>query len=211
MEGLSYTLARVGLSYARGFFPADTVESCASEIAAAFRCAGRVRRVDQDGIHMRTLNGEALLDACPTIGSMYNLLRDELANAFPTLTDLADRSIGISANCLSGRSDSFRLHFDRNQLTAVVYLNRCTEFPFIVYPNIRRDPKETGGAESFDLTGIEPLKLYPEENLLVVFLGRRSFHGVLREPGASSGPRYSLQFAFDFEANDYGGTDYYGR
>jgi hypothetical protein len=54
-------------------------------------------------------------------------------------------------------------------------------------------------------------KIYPRENLTVIFFGRRSFHGVLNEPAGAGQARYSLQFAFDFGVNDYRGTKYYGE
>jgi hypothetical protein len=211
VKHLAEELERRGVFAKHGFFPSELMRRCVDEVTVVFGQGQQAKRVDGDGIHIRTQNGQQLLDRCPAVAEVHALLREALGQSFSSLVDLEDQRIGISANCLEGAHDGFRLHFDRNQLTAVVYLNQCDDFPFVIYPNARRDPKETITAERFDLSRLECQKIYPRENLTVIFFGRRSFHGVLNESAGTGQARYSLQFAFDFGVNDYRGTKYYGE
>lgn len=211
MKNLVEELERRGIFAKHGFFPSELMRRCVDEVTVAFGQGQQAKRVDGDGIHIRTQNGQQLLDKCPTVAKVHVFLREALKQSFSSLVDLEDQRIGISANCLEGAHDGFRLHFDRNQLTVVVYLNHCDDFPFVIYPNVRRDPKETITPDRFDLSRLGQQKIYPRENLMVIFFGRRSFHGVLNEAADAGQARYSLQFAFDFGVNDYRGMQYYGE
>lgn len=111
---------------------------------------------------------------------------------------------------MSGTYYEFRMHFDRNQVTVVIYLNENQNYPLVLYPNIRMDPFEIYYKELFTLELKTPIRIYPKPNLAVVFYGRRTFHGVINEEKLAASYRYSLQFAFDLENRSYSDEDYYG-
>lgn len=195
-------------------FIGDTlIKDTFREVSEAFNT--EYINVSSDDIFIKTLNGDKLLALCPNVGKVYKYVLDLLKSEFSEIHELTDKTIGISANFLSGQNDRFRLHFDRNQLTVVVYLNDLNVFPLVLYPNVRRDPLFVGVKDSFDLAAINPKSILPKQNLAVVFYGRRTFHGVTNENPveiAKQNPlRYSLQFAFDFDSFDYGEEDYYGK
>lgn len=182
-----------------------------SEIQLAFK-AKEVIEVNHDGIVIQTLNGQDLLKLSPLTLKAYNHAYTLLKEEFPDLVKLKDQRIGISANYLNNVTQQFRLHFDRNQLTLVLYLNTCNAFPLQLYPLIRKDPRISGLKESFSTVDKAPIKVYPEPGLSVIFWGRRTLHGVILDEDVekSDTNRYSLQFAFDLADSNYEGEDYYG-
>lgn len=182
-----------------------------SEIQLAFK-SKEVIEVNHDEIIIQTLNGQDLLRLSPLTLKVYNYAYEQLKNVFPTLKKLKDQKIGISANYLNSVTQKFRLHFDRNQITLVLYLNTCNPFPLQLYPLIRSDPRISGLKESFSTRDIVPVKVYPAPGLSVIFWGRRTLHGVILddEVDKSDTNRYSLQFAFDLDESEYDDEDYYG-
>ena len=213
--GLLDQLDRIGLVELDPYIDSmPCIEQTLTELASAFASAKHRTDVDSDGITMQTLNGDALLDACPSVGHMYQYTLQSLRREIPALHEISARSIGLSANLLQGAHDKFRMHFDRNQLTAIVYLNDVVLMPLIAYPNVRRDPLMAGEKEHFSLDGLVPYVIEPRTNTGLVFLGRRTYHGIdnrVAQSGTTSQiRRYSLQFAFDFAPCDYDGQSYYG-
>jgi hypothetical protein len=188
------------------------IKQVLSELSTAFSASHGVS-VNADNIVMRTLNGDDLIGLCPSVKIIYQDVISKIKQKMPEVNELEDNTIGISANFLSGNNDRFRLHFDRNQLTVVIYLNDADSFPLILYPNIREDPASSGIKEKFDLKTAKSETVFPKQNLAVVFYGRRTFHGVSNSNTDYNEykKRYSLQFAFDFDISDYSNRYYYGK
>jgi hypothetical protein len=193
------------------YFSNEIVKKCLDELICAFQENESIKNVNTDGIVIKTLNGDNLLISCPSSRILYNDTFNYLKEEFDGhIFELQEKNIGISSNLLSGTSDEFRLHFDRNQVTVVIYLNENQNYPLVLYPNIRLDPNEIKKEELFTLDDKTPIRIYPKPNLGIIFYGRRTIHGVVNEEKLTSTYRYSLQFAFDLQNWNYSGQDYYG-
>ena len=213
--GFSNRLNRIGLVELDPYIDPSCVEGALAELIKAFASAQRHIEVDADGITMRTLNGDTLLGLCPSVDHIYKYTLQSLRREMPDLQEISVKPIAISANFLRGDNDKFRMHFDRHQVTAIVYLNDAPSMPLIAYPNVRRDPLLVGEKEPFDISKMAPCVIEPRTNTGLVFFGRRTYHGIenrVAQTGAQANQvkRYSLQFGFDFTPYDYEGQNYYG-
>ena len=213
--GFSDQLNRVGLVEIDPYVDPSYARDALAELANAFGSSKRYIDVDADGITMRTLNGTALLGLCPSVAYVYQYTLHSLRREMPDLHEISVKPIAVSANYLRGRNDKFRMHFDRHQLTAIVYLNDAPSMPLIAYPNVRRDPLIAGGKEPFDISTADRYVIEPRTNAGLVFFGSRTYHGIesrVEQEGdqANRVERYSLQFGFDFTPCDYEGQSYYG-
>jgi hypothetical protein len=155
VKHLAEELERRGIFAKHGLFPSELMRRCVDEVTVECGLGQQAKRVDGDRIYIRTQNGRQLLDKCPAVAEVHALLREALGQSIFSLVNLEDLRIGVRANCIEGAQDGFRLHFDRIQLTAVVYLDQCDDFPFVIYRNVRRDPKGTITADRFDPTRLE--------------------------------------------------------
>ncbi|MFT3896977.1 MAG: hypothetical protein QM719_04680 [Thermomonas sp.] len=214
-SGFSDRLSRVGLVELDPYADPSCARDALVELANAFESSKRHIDVDADGITMRTLNGAALLGLCPSVGHIYQYTLQSLRREMPDLHEISVKPIAVSANYLRGGNDKFRMHFDRHQLTAIVYLNDAPSMPLIAYPNVRRDPLMAGGKEPFDISTADRYVIEPRTNTGLVFFGSRTYHGIENRVAQESDhanrvERYSLQFGFDFTPCDYEGQSYYG-
>lgn len=212
---LKKSLENDGYKLIDTFFSREEADKIRSELEVAF-LSEKVIKVDDDGIRVSTLNGDSLISMSGSSFRLYNRVLDFLRSSFECVYELEDKRIGISANLLSGDNDKFRMHFDRNQITVVLYVTYNSEFPLILYPFMREDPRLFSGGSPPLLRPVdeaEAIKVYPKPGLATIFLGRRTLHGISYEEGLSGrgGPRYSLQFAFDLKETDYSGEKYYGK
>lgn len=192
------------------------IDEIAIELKQAFKTEQTIK-VDNDGINIATLNGDHLLSKSNATATLYALILDKLKAEYATICELEDNKIGLSANLLYKRDNQFRLHFDRNQLTVLTYITQSPNFPLVLYPFMREDPR-TYTQGKFppvkDKSKVTPIKVYPKPGLSVFFWGRVSLHGVLFEATTETSDiehRYSLQFAFDLEKTNYEGENYYGK
>lgn len=204
-----------------GYFIIENIEKIASgvilndiylELKNAFK-SKNVINVNNDGINIFTLNGDDLLNESKLTEMLYQNVLGMLRTNFSSLIELQDKKIGISSNFMDNDQQQFRFHFDRNQLTVVIYLSECVSLPLALYPLIREDPRTSANSQMRPIENIEPVKIYPTPGRAVVFWGRRTLHGVMLEKKINSLliERYSLQFGFDLSEFSYDNESYYGR
>ena len=190
------------------------VEELQEQIRKAF-LSKDVIYVNSDGISISTINGDELLAQADLVSLIYSYTLDLLSKSFPKVYELRDKKIAISANKLTSENNKFRLHFDRNQITVVIYLACSTNFPLILYPLIRKDPRvfKVNTNKRFNLNSSREIKIYPKPGLAVIFWGRRTLHGVIFEDLGTGciDERLSLQFGFDLSEFNYDGEFYYGK
>jgi hypothetical protein len=169
--------------------------------------------VNKDGINILTMNGESLIKSLPEIKQIHDQLLSQLKIHFENLMALDDMQIGISCNVMSSdKGHSFRMHFDRHEYTAILYLSDNSNFPLKVFTNIRTDPIFEGGKWLYDHQGLKPKYIFPEIGKLIIFPGRTTLHGVeFIGMQHNFNQRISLQFGFDSEFKSFPGTDYYGK
>lgn len=207
---LNDTLDKVGIEVLSDFAPSKLIEHALEELTNYFNHAGGIT-VDNDDIKIHTLNGENLLIHSPASKYLYDYSFNYLSSHLPNLIELDDKTIGMSANYMNKDDDRFRLHFDRNEITLVIYLNDNNAFPLTIYPNVRDDPRSVGHKQTFELQSKIPTVITPKQNVATIFYGRRSFHGIHPAKCLATTARYSLQFAFDLSKQSYKGECYYGH
>ncbi len=169
--------------------------------------------VDNDGVHIKTRNGEVLIAELPEIEQLYQQVYAHMAAGIDNLLVLDDLPVAISANYLHrDQGHSFRYHFDRNEYTAVLYLTDSPDLPLCIHPKIRTDPALGESVWQYEKDARAPVRVDPSPGRLVCFHARTSLHGVISSPEVTSTTdRISLQFAFDTRRRTFEDQQYYGR
>jgi hypothetical protein len=84
-----------------------------------------------------TLNGQDIDDNLPAITELYARVNEVVvAVTGETYLPLNNRAIGLSIN-VTPPGGQFSWHYDRNEITAVLYLNEVEEGQLELYPNYR--------------------------------------------------------------------------
>ncbi|MFN7212697.1 MAG: hypothetical protein ACK5XH_04835 [Lysobacteraceae bacterium] len=191
--------------------PADHCAALARKLRAAMEkdCI----TVDNDGVHIKTRNGQVLIAELPEIEQLYREVHAHMAAGIANLLVLDDLPVAISANYLRrDQGHSFRYHFDRNEYTAVLYLTDSPDLPLCIHPKIRTDPALGESAWQYEKDARVPVRVDPRPGRLVCFHARTSLHGVIVSPEVTSNTdRISLQFAFDTRRRSFDDQPYYGR
>jgi hypothetical protein len=169
--------------------------------------------VDNDGVRIKTRNGEVLIAELPEIEQLYQQVYAQMAAGIANLLVLDDLPVAISANYLRrDQGHAFRYHFDRNEYTAVLYLTDSPDLPLCIHPKIRTDPALGESVWHYERDARVPVRVDPSPGRLVCFHARTSLHGVISRPDATSTTdRISLQFAFDTRRRSFEDQQYYGR
>jgi hypothetical protein len=207
-------LYKEGFVVIDNYVPNTIFQDLKQQIKHAFLSKG-VIYVNNDGIVISTINGNELLSQSSLTSEIYKSTLDLLSNSFSKVFELDDNKIAISANRLSSENDQFRLHFDRNQLTIIIYLTCNYNFPLILYPLVRKDPRifKNEMNKQINIKSHKQIKIYPEPGRSVIFWGRRTLHGIVFEKTGKKcvDDRLSLQFAFDLDKFNYDEEYYYGK
>lgn len=211
MAEIKSTLDNEGYIIIDSFLDNELIQKVSKELIIGF-LHEEVINVNVDGIKLKSLNGDELLSLIPSVGDLFRRTKEKLSYSFSSVVELKDKKIGISANLIEGDHDNFRMHFDRNQLTVVIYLNTLNCLPLSIFPNVRVDIKNMSEKPEFSLSDKNAIDIYPLQGRAIIFYGNRTLHGVVNKEGASPlEKRYTLQFAFDFYDFDYGNESYYGK
>lgn len=169
--------------------------------------------VDNDGVNIKTRNGEVLISGLPEIEQLYREVHLHMAASIAQLLMLVDLPVAISANYLCrDQGHSFRYHFDRHEYTAILYLTDSPDLPLCIHPKIRTDPALGESVWYYAKNARDPVQVDPRPGRLVCFQARTSLHGVISRPDVrSTTDRISLQFAFDTRRRSFEDQAYYGR
>lgn len=211
-----------------------TPPECVAIIAAVDELNERERliRVDRVGrmsvSSFATINGAELEQAIPRVAELYSevgkFVRETISEE---LVPLENRAIGLSIN-VTGPGQQFAMHYDRNAVTAVIYLNTVEQGGQMeCYPRwsrlllgSRANPYLKRLQHLLDLTTKSAVwkwlsgqrrTVSPQAGRMIVFRGNRCLHGV--RPVGGTATRYSLQLAYDMPTTSFGRsetTDYYG-
>ena len=224
------SFARDGFLVMDSFLPAERCAMIRDAVDALDRHK-KLIQVDRAGrssvSRFATINGTELEESIPLVAGLYAEVRDFVRHvASPELTLLENRAIGVSIN-VTAPGQQFAMHYDRNAITAVIYLNAPDaggEMEF--YPRHRIMLPSQGiplvkqaqklldrGTKSTVWKQLSRARrmVSPTLGRMLVFHGNRCLHGV--RPVQGSTPRYSLQLAYDMPMTSFGlteTTDYYG-
>ncbi len=172
----------------------------------------RIRRIGGNrNLDYRPLTGERIQAELPEIWTLYEQLIAQL-NTFPTIAPLSlhhDPVVGANIN-LVGPGGSYRWHYDRNAITATLYLNAVDGGELELCPRYRihqgRIPYRHVQYLLDRLLQWQPLRQHlgkpqrvpPKAGRLLLIEGRRCLHSVREVQGTRE--RINLVFAYD-EAN----------
>jgi hypothetical protein len=219
-----------------GFLEVDkyiTQEECTKiiEDVEKINAIGKLITVDSSKAgesFFQTVNGNSLIDASDICLSIRDATLSQLNSGFDkSLKNILNTKIGISIN-RTPEEGMFVKHFDRNKITAVIYLSSCIGGEMVSFPRIRLllPWRYKRGFKMVQLildkiihTSLyqrclsKPIITIPKPGKVIFFEGARTLHGVqMVEQGST--PRYSLQLAYDDNQNSFGDKDtkdYYGK
>jgi hypothetical protein len=176
----------------------------------------------------QTVNGSLLTDASNICISIRDATLSQLNSSFDkSLKNIKNTKIGISIN-RTPENGRFVKHFDRNKITAVIYLSSCIGGEMVSFPRIRlllpwRYKRGFKMAQSildkiirtsvYQRWLSRPIITIPKPGKVIFFEGSRTLHGVHMVKQGST-PRYSLQLAYDDNENSFCDKDikdYYGK
>lgn len=211
-----------------------TPHDCAAIITDVDELKGQDRliRVDRVGrtsvSSFATINGAELEQAIPRVAELYSEVGTFVRQVVSEdLVPLENRAIGVSIN-VTGPGQQFAMHYDRNAVTAVIYLNTLEQGGQMeCYPRwsrlllgARANPLVKRLQHLLDIATKSPVwkwlsgqrrTVAPQAGRMIVFRGNRCLHGV--RPVEGTAIRYSLQLAYDMPTTSFGRsetTDYYG-
>ena len=156
----------------------------------------------------RVINGEEIQSRLPAIQKLYEsvlpVVRREInQNVVP----LSNRIVRVNIN-ITPAGGSYRWHYDRNAVTAVLYLNEVEAGEIEAYPNYRLF---LPGARASQMQGYldrllqldivlrsfgQKNTIAPRSGLLVIMRGDRCLHSV--RPVSGNGERICVVMSFDF-------------
>ena len=208
-------------------------DSCKSIIAdiEKFHDNGKLISVNfERGIGcFKTLNGKDLIQC----SQLCLELRDQVLKLIKRYLDdkivnISNMKIGLSANRLTV-GGSFKKHYYRNKITAVIYLNECIkEGEMICHPRSRfllpgrylfGLRRLQGFLDRIVLTPFyqkylaKKFVITPKQGRIVIFEGNKTLHGV-QPIHQNSSIRYTIQLAYDEHENLFETKkvlDYYGN
>ena len=213
-----------GFLILQNFLDQSTCAQLASEIMD-FKQKEEVISVKLKKSEFSTFNGSIIDDNFPSIAHLYDKQVLEIINSICTtpIATIQDRRIGLSVN-LTSNEGKFQPHFDRNLMTAVLYINEEFEGGQMhLFPRIRFliKNRQSNPMKFFQkiLDKLVCHHLYlnfvarkneviPSTGNLLIFEGSRSLHEVKQVRGSNL--RISVQFAYDIPEITYDVKDYYG-
>ncbi len=165
------------------------------------------RQIRGRSLHYKVIDGEQIEQHLPPIWQLYHQV-NELANRLSgqTLAPLSNKKVGVNINIVPIGGE-YRWHYDRNALTAILYLNQVEGGDTEFYPNYRlylRQKKHTRWQQYLDkilsLTWVRRLfgkkvSVSPLPGTLVIIPGDRCLHSVQRVEGNQE--RVNIILAYD--------------
>ncbi len=158
-------------------------------------------------LHYRVIEGERIAAHFPDLISLYACVNDLVNEAMgETLEPLEDRKVGLNVN-VTPAGGAYRWHYDRNEVTAILYLNAVPGGETEIYPNYRlfmEGARYTALQRFADrVMGMPPIRtvfgklvqVAPEAGLLVAMRGNRCLHSV--RPVEGDEDRINVIMSFD--------------
>lgn len=210
--------ARRFIEIVPGFLPLAECARLSDAIARrrAVREAPLVERADdRRPLRYRVLDGEAIGAHLPELEDLArSVLARVRSGGWGDLVPIANRRVAINVN-ITEPGGAYRWHYDRNAVTAILYLNGVSGGETEIYPGYRirlRSPALAGvqGAcdalvqrAIFSLRLRPPAVVAPAPGTLVIMRGDRCLHSVRASHGP--GDRVAVVMAFDWPGARYAG------
>lgn len=203
-------LATQGFGAQAGFLSEDECSALLKQIST-YRSSHELpevyRAAGDRPLHYRVIDGECISADLPDLISLYariNIIVNEAMGE--ELVPLEDLRVGLNVN-VTPAGGTYRWHYDRNAVTAILYLNAVPGGETEIYPNYRLFME---GARYSALQRIADrvlemrivrgmfgklVRVAPEPGLLVAMRGNRCLHSV--RPVEGDADRINVIMAYD--------------
>ena len=169
------------------------------------------RTCSDRALRYSVIDGEAIAQSLPEVAAIFEEMRRALAAATGReVVPLADARAAINVN-ITAPGGEYRWHYDRNPLTAIVYLNSVEGGAIELHPHYRlflgrfrhsrlqRFFDCVLGSRWMRAIAAAPVVVSPAGGRVVVMNGSRCLHSVRR---VERGTRIALVFAYDYAGGD---------
>ncbi len=199
-----------GLYLADDFLSAEECRSILGSIAefrSRYSATEVFRNYRGRPLNYSVIDGLQILRELPSVVELQpriNAIVDDLANE--SFEPLANERVAININ-ITGKGGTYRWHYDRNRITALVYLNTVEGGETECYPNYRIDIRNTF-ASQFQQSLDELLQrdfvrntlgnkfiCSPQQGRLLIMCGDRCLHSV--RPVTSDDERINIVLSYD--------------
>jgi len=203
-------LATQGFGAQASFLSEDDCSVLLNQIAV-YRSTRELPEVYREArdrpLHYRVIDGERITTHFPDLVRLYERVNDIVNEAMgEELVLLADRRVGLNVN-VTPAGGTYRWHYDRNAVTAILYLNAVPGGETEIYPNYRLFMEGARYSAFQRLTDrvleMRPVRglfgtlvqVAPEAGLLVAMRGNRCLHSV--RPVEGDADRINVIMSFD--------------
>lgn len=110
---------------------------------AAFREKTQLKKIyramKNRPLNYRVIDGESIEKYFPEIHDLYHNRVNQFINglSIESLTPLENKLVGVNINIMPAGNSSYRWHYDRTKLTAILYLNGVEGGETVFYSNYR--------------------------------------------------------------------------
>jgi hypothetical protein len=167
-----------------------------------------VRQERERSLRYRVIDGDAIYTSLPELVTLYERVWELVKQETPQLELLPNRTASVNVN-ITPPGGEYRWHYDRNAVTAILFLNSVEGGETEMYPNFRLHlgrGKDSAAQRMLDslLRLIRPLRrkvvVAPAPGRMIVMHGDRCLHSVRR---VERGNRVNVVMTFDLPGSAF--------
>ncbi len=202
----------LGCQIVDGYFDSKNCISLLREIAE-YRKSNSLLEIHRPmkarALRYKVIDGITIKDNFPSIWNSYSqsILQLVREQSGIDLEIMGNQKVGVNINIMAPQLSSYRWHYDRNKVTAILYLNTVEGGETVLFPNYRillNGKKMTGIQRILDSAIQIPVIrsifsertiVEPQAGRLVIMNGKRCWHSV--RPLQGEEERINIIFAYD--------------
>ncbi len=183
-------IQQTGIFIQRNYLDEKTCDSLLTQIQA-YRQSNTVptvfRKVKGRSLNYQVIDGIAISEHLSDLVQVYERINEFVNEIYgKPLYPLESEKVRLNVN-ITPVGGEYRWHYDRNRLTAILYLNEVEGGETDIYPNFRINAKNPTLQRYFDNvlmqtwvrnTFAQLRTVRPEKGTLVLMLGNQSLHSV---------------------------------
>lgn len=206
------TLSKEGCVVLEAYFEAEACATLLEEIRA-YRRENPLPEIHRPmkgrSLRYKVIDGQVIREHFPSIWELYSRQVLELARAQSgeEIDLLPNPKVGVNVNIMEPQGSTYRWHYDRNAVTAILYLNQVQGGETELFPNYRillKNPRLARLQQALDRIAHIPFiralfvrrrVIAPQTGKLVLMAGNRCWHSV--RPVHGEQERINIIFAYD--------------
>jgi len=201
-----FSLLQNGAEIRENYLPPSLCEALLQDMEAykASHELPLIERFDAGrSLRYRVIDGDRIFNALPRVVSVYREVLSLVRQLEPRLQPLSNQTAGLNVN-FTPPGGEYRWHYDRNCVTAILFLNAVKGGETEMYPHYRIHLgkwKDTGLQRFCDSAlrrlrqFVRPLVVEPAPGRMILMRGDRCLHSVRRVEGEEE--RVSIIMSFD--------------